>query len=132
MQKLIDALVSAELCSQGSQGRSQKDWSLATATGHGMQLATGPTLTSMDEELFAYIGPEQRSLESHLRKKRCKVLFKIRTQLRSGKARCGRVLQQQELISLRAQELELVKEQQLPGRNVLGWRRRVRRGHVSG
>ena len=42
MQKLIDALVSAELCSQGSQGRSQKDWSLATATGHGTELATGP------------------------------------------------------------------------------------------
>ena len=64
----------------------------------------------MDEELFAYIGPEQRSLESHLRKKRCKVLFKIRTQLRSGKTRCGRALQEQELISLRAQELEMVKE----------------------
>ena len=92
----------------------------------------GAGVPTMDEELFAYIGPEQRSLESHLKKQLCKVLFKIRTQLRSGKARCGRVLQQQELISLRAQELELVKEQQLPGRNVLGWRRRVRRGHVSG
>ena len=38
------------------------------------------------------------------------MLFKIRTQLRSGKTRCGRALQEQELISLRAQELEMVKE----------------------
>ena len=48
-------------------GRSQKDWSLATATGHGMQLSTDPTVTSMDEELFAYIGPAQRSLEFYLK-----------------------------------------------------------------
>ena len=42
----IAALMSAELCSQRNHGRSKADWSAATATGHGLQLATGPTVAS--------------------------------------------------------------------------------------
>ena len=40
-------------------------------------------------------------------------LYEIRRQLRWGKTLSGRVLRQQELTSLRAQEVELVKKQQL-------------------
>ena len=39
-----------------------------------------------------------------------KKLYYIRTQLRSGKTVSGRALQEQELTSLRAQEVELVKK----------------------
>ena len=46
MQDNIVALVSAEPCSQCSHRRSKADWSLATATGHGSQRATGLTVTS--------------------------------------------------------------------------------------
>ena len=42
----IAALMSAEPCSQRNHGRSKADWSAATATGHGSQPATGPTVTS--------------------------------------------------------------------------------------
>jgi len=112
----------------------------------------GAGVPSTDEELFAYIGREQRSLESHLKQRaagsvaRKKKIYYIRTQLRSGKTRSGRALQQQELISLQAQEVELVKKQKLElvkkqklakrpralqGRGQGSWHR-VRRGHVSG
>ena len=93
---------------------------------------------SMDEELFAYIGPDQRRKEFRLRQVGHNKLYKIRTQLRSGKTVSGRALQQQELTSLQAQEVELVKKRQLAkppralqGRGQGSWHR-ARRGHVSG
>ena len=92
----------------------------------------------MDEELFAYIGQEQRRKESYLKQRVAEKLYKIRTQLRWGKTLSGRVLRQQELTSLRAQEVELVKKRQLAKRpralqgRGQGSQHRVRRGHVSG
>ena len=38
--------MSAEPCSRRNHGRSKADWSAATATGDGSQLATGPAVTS--------------------------------------------------------------------------------------
>ena len=38
--------MSAEPCSQRNHGRSKSDWSAATATGHGSQLATVSAVTS--------------------------------------------------------------------------------------
>ena len=64
----------------------------------------------MDEELFAHIGHEQRRKESYLKQRVADKLYKIRTQLIWGKTLSGRVLRQQELTSLRAQEVELVKK----------------------
>ena len=78
------------------------------------------TVLSMDEELFAYIGPAQRRKEAQLAKKadgsvalhkrRCK-LYKVRAQLRSGKMHYGRVLRQQKLTSVRTREAALMKKQ---------------------
>ena len=66
---------------------------------------------SMDEELFAYIGLDQRRKEFRLRQVGHNKLYKIRTQLRSGKTVSGRALRQEELTSLRTQEAALVKKQ---------------------
>ena len=45
-----------------------------------------------------------------------KKLYYIRTQLRSGKTDSGRALRQEELTSLREEEVELVKKQKLAAR----------------
>ena len=91
-----------------------KEWYIQREGSEVSGTCSGET----DEELFAYIGPEQRRKELRLKKNEYNKLWKIRTQLQSGKTLSGRALRQEEITSLREHEVALVKKRN--SRRVVG------------
>ena len=98
----------------GSVKRTNKLWYIR------LQLRRGQTVSgrALRQEELTYLRAQEVALvkkqnsqqvvnSASLKKK----LYYIRTQLRSGNTESGRVLRQEELTSLRALEVELVKKQ---------------------
>ena len=114
----------------GSVKRTNKLWYIR------LQLRRGQTVSgrALRQEELTYLRAQEVALvktqnsqqvvnSASLKKK----LYYIRTQLRSGNTESGRVLRQEELTSLRALEVELVKKQN--SQRVLS---SVRKGGASG